>query len=94
MASRMSGTFELPWDTLLLEFNRGGARKRNKMPPTEPGGLRVECANCKHHVDVNRYILKPEDTWPAGIIHFVVVAEGFVGTVRCPECGHFTIRRD
>lgn len=58
--------------------------------PTKPGELTVECAHCKQRVDVNRYILKPQDTWPAGKMHVVAVAPGFVGTVRCPHCGHFT----
>jgi ribosomal protein S27E len=68
------------------EGRRGGRRMRET--PTQ-----VECANCSQQIEANRYILSPPQDWTLDSIHVVTVAAGFVGTVRCPHCLHFTIYR-
>ena len=55
-----------------------------------PSVLQVRCANCRLQLDVNKHILKPSDRWPAEKVHLVSRVEAFIGTVGCPECGHFT----
>ena len=55
-----------------------------------PIALLVRCANCRLQLDVNKHILKPSDGWPENKVHLVSPTDGFIGTVGCPECGHFT----
>jgi ribosomal protein S27E len=52
--------------------------------------VRVRCANCKQELEVNRHIANLPPEWPEGKVHWVPELEGFVGTVSCPGCGHYT----
>ena len=61
------------------------------MPESPQHVLHVECANCKQQIEANKYIFGPPQDWTLNNIHLVTVAEGFVGTVRCPHCFHFTV---
>ena len=59
--------------------------------PGKPPDLRVQCANCKLQVDVNRYLVLPPEEPLADKLHLAAFAEGgFVGSVHCPNCGYFT----
>jgi len=56
-----------------------------------PIAVHVRCAHCRLRLDVNKHILKPSAEWPRDKVHVVLQTDGFVGTVGCPECGHFTV---
>lgn len=59
--------------------------------PGKPAYQRVQCANCKLQIDANKYLVVPPEGWPAESLHQVACAEGgFVGSVHCPNCDHFT----
>ena len=77
---------------LALHFVKFNAATRGAMPVLEnSSALLVRCANCRRQLDVNKHILKPSDEWPEDRVHHVSRTEGFVGTVGCHECGHFTM---
>ena len=52
--------------------------------------LEVLCANCRRKIDVNKHIVTPPERRDGNVLHYVEVEPGFLGTVRCPECGHYT----
>ena len=60
-----------------------------EQPPQRP--FVVECANCKQQIDAGKHTLPQPPGWPESKLHLRKDPGGFVGSVHCPNCNHFTI---
>jgi ribosomal protein S27E len=52
--------------------------------------IRVQCANCRERLEIEDHSFRLPAEWPVDRTHVVERVQGFVGTVGCPTCGHFT----